>query len=139
ITITLTRPPGVYGKVFDAETKKPIESFMVVPGRKYSQGETRINWDRSEGMRGFGGEYSLRMSSYYFQPEARVLVEAPGYEPQVSRAFAGVDSYTNDFAMKRGKGLGGIVRQSDGAPAVGATLVIIDKGDSGYLDSAGQV
>ncbi|MEY2407596.1 MAG: hypothetical protein QOF48_266, partial [Verrucomicrobiota bacterium] len=137
--IPMTRPAGVYGKVFDAETKRPIDSFMVIPGRKYSQNDPQIRWDRSDGMRGFGGDYSLRMSSYYFQPEARVMVEAPGYEPQVSRAFAGIDAFTNDFAMKRGKGVAGLVLLPDGSPASGATLVIIEKGESGYLDNSAQV
>ncbi len=140
ILVTLTRPAGVYGKVLDAETKKPVETFYVVPGRKYSSGESRINWDRSDGMRGFGGEYSLKMSTYYFQPEARVLIEAPGYEPQISRAFNGVDSHTNDFLLKRGNGLSGVVLLPDGSPAVGAALTIIEQGDSGILDqSGGQV
>ena len=138
-TIPISQPPGVYGKVIDAETKKPIESFVVIPGRKYSQGETQIHWDRSESTRGAGGEYSLRMNTYYFQPEGRVLVEAPGYEPQVSRGFAGVDSYANDFALKPGKGVSGIVRLPDGSPAAGATLVVIEKGESGFLDPSGQV
>ncbi len=139
ITITLTRPAGVYGKVLDAETKKPVESFFVLPGRKYSTSEARINWDRSSGMRGFGGEYALKLSTYYFQPEARVLIEAPGYEPQISRAFNGVDSHTNDFLLKRGQGLSGVVLLPDGAPAVGAALTIIEKGDSSSLDQNGQV
>ena len=139
VVITLTRPPGVFGKVFDAETKKPIESFTVIPGRKYSSSETQTRWDRSESARGSGGEYALRMSSYYFQPEARVLVEAPGYEPQVSRAFVGMDSYTNDFALKKGRGVGGLVLQPDGSPAVAATLVIVEKGESAMLDQSGQV
>ncbi len=139
IVITMNRTPGVYGKVFDAETKKPIESFTVIPGRKYSQGEVQTRWERSESARGSGGEYALRISSYYFQPEARVLVEAPGYEPQVSRAFAGMDSYTNDFALKKGRGVSGLVLLPDGSPAAAATLVIVEKGDSAYLDQSGQV
>ena len=139
LVITLTRPAGVYGKVLDAETRQPVESFFVLPGRKYSSGESRINWSRSDGMRGFGGEYSLKLSTYYFQPEARVLIEAPGYEPQISRAFNGVDSHTNDFLLKRGKGLSGVVLLPDGSPATGAALTIIEKGDSGFLDQSGQV
>ena len=139
VLITLSRPPGVFGKVFDAETKQPIDTFTVIPGRKYSSGETQTRWERSEMARGSGGEYALRMSSYYFQPEARVLVEAPGYEPQISRAFAGVDSYTNDFALKKGRGVGGLVLSPDGSPAVAATLVLVEKGESAMLDQSGQV
>jgi thiol-disulfide isomerase/thioredoxin len=139
ITITLSRPAGIYGKVFDAETKKPIETFTIIPGRKYSTNEKRINWDRSDMLRGFAGEYSMRLSSYYFQPEARLLIEAPGYEPQVSRAFNGIDSYTNDFALKRGQGVRGVVLAPDGTPAAGAALAMVEKGESGYMDNSGQV
>ena len=139
IVINLSSAPRVYGRIFDAETQKPVEAFTVIPGRKYSQNDRQIHWDRSELMRGSGGEYSLRMSSYYFQPEARVLVEAPGYEPQVSPAFTGIDAYTNDFALKKGRGVGGLVLLPDGSPAAGATLVIIEKGESGYLDPTSQV
>lgn len=139
LLITINRPAGVYGKVLDADTMKPVETFFLVPGRKYSQGETRINWDRSDGLRGFGGEYSLRLSTYYFQPEARVMIEAPGYEPQISRALTGIDAHTNDFLLRRGKGLSGVVLGPDGTPAAGAALTIIEKGDSGYMDQSGQV
>ena len=131
--------PGIFGKVLDAETKKPIPSFTVIPGRKYSQNETQIHWDRSESARGLGGEYSLKISSYYFQPEARVLVEAPGYEPQVSGPFTGSDSYLSNFALKRGKGLAGVVQGPDGTPAAGATLVLVEKGEYAYLDMSGNV
>ena len=139
IIIPITRAPGIFGKVLDAETKKPIPSFTVIPGRKYSQNETQIHWDRSESARGLGGEYSLKISSYYFQPEARVLVEAPGYEPQVSGPFTGSDSYLSNFALKRGKGLAGVVQGPDGTPAAGATLVLVEKGEYAYLDMSGNV
>jgi hypothetical protein len=139
IVIPISRPPGISGKVYDAETKKPVPSYTLIPGRKYNQNETRINWDRSDSIRGFGGEYSLRLSSYYFQPEARVLIEAPGYEPQISRAFVGMDSYTNDFALKRGKGFSGVVLSPEGAPVAGASLAIIEQGESGYFDNNSQV
>ena len=95
----LNRPPGVFGRVYDAETRKPVESFTVIPGRKYSSAEKQIRWERYEKVRGSGGEYALPIDSYMFQPEARVLIEAPGYEPQVSPPFTSSDSYTNDFAL----------------------------------------
>lgn len=139
VTLQINRQAGIYGKVFDAETKKPIDNFFVVPGRKYSSNEPRVRWDRSDGARGFGGEYSLRLSTYYFEPEARVMVEAPGYDPQMSPAFRGVDSYVHDFALTRGKGIAGVVRTPDGSPAAGAALVLIQKGDGAYMDESGQL
>jgi hypothetical protein len=139
ITLILNRPPGVYGKVYDAETKQPIESFTIVPGRKYSSNEKQIHWERYEGTRGRAGEYSLKMDSYLFQPEARLLAEAIGYEPQISPPFNNPDSYTNDFALKKGKGVSGLVLLPDGSPAVAATLVLAERGEYVYLDGTGQV
>lgn len=138
VNIMLSRPYGVYGRAYDADTKQPIDYFTVIPGRKYNQNDTRINWDRSESAVGRNGEYSLRMSSYYFQPEGRVLIEAPGYAPQISPPFRNYDAYTNDFVLKKGKGITGQVQLADGNPAAGATLVLVENGESASLDTAGM-
>jgi peroxiredoxin len=137
LALTLSRPYGVYGKAYDARTKQAIPYFTVIPGRKYSTSDPQIHWERSESAIGRDGEYSLRMQSYYFQPEARVLIEAPGYTPQVSVAFKNYDSYTNDFALEPGKGIAGQVQLPDGSPAPGATLVLVETGDAAMLDHLG--
>jgi hypothetical protein len=137
--LNISRPYGVYGRAYDAETKQPIDLFTVIPGRKYSSSDTRINWDRSDATMGRNGEYSLRMSSYYFQPEGRVLIEAPGYEPQISPPFQNYDAYTNDFVLKKGKGISGFVKLPDGSPAGNAALVLLEKGDTASLDVSGSV
>ncbi len=139
ITITINRAPGVFGKVYDADTKQPIPTFTVIPGRKYSRDDRQIRWDRSETLRGREGEYALKLDSYFFQPEARVLVEAVGYQPQVSRGFNQPDFYTNDFALKKGQGITGTVRLPDGSPAPGVTLVLVERGEFAYLESGGQL
>jgi peroxiredoxin len=139
VVLQLMRAPGVYGKVFDAETRKPVESFTVIPGRKYSQEEVQIHWERYSGMRGRDGEYSLRVENYMFQPEARVLVEAPGYEPQISPPFRNPGSYTNDFALKKGRGISGVVLLPDGSPAAGATLLLVESGENASLEMGGQL
>ena len=139
MTFPLGRAPGISGRVYDAETGKPIPSFSLVPGRKYSPNQTQIQWERSEATRGRDGEYSLRLDSYMFQPEARLLIEAPGYWPQISPAFNNPDAYTNDFALKKGDGLKGVVQLPDGSPAASATVVLVEKGQNGYLDAGGQL
>src|SRR5687768_3416813 len=78
------------------------------------------------------------MYSYYFQPEGRVLMEAPGYEAQISPPFSNYDAYTHDFVLKKGKGISGEVQLVDGSPAVGATLVLVEKGESASLDNSGM-
>ena len=139
VTINLQRSPGVYGKVFDAATRQPVESFTLIPGRKYSPNETQIHWERSGRTRGRDGEYSLEVNNYMFQPEARVLVEAPGYEPQISPPFRGAGSYTNDFALKKGRGISGTVVRPDGSPAVGASLLLAERGEHASLEMGGQL
>ncbi|MDB6030684.1 MAG: hypothetical protein JWM16_1022 [Verrucomicrobiales bacterium] len=134
----LNRPNGIYGKVYDADTKKPIENFTVIPGRKYSQTEQRIRWERYESTRGADGEYSIRMEQYYFQPEARIKVEAFGYLPQVSAGFTSQGSYTNDFALIRAKGIEGLVQAADGTPLGNATVMLVEKDEYAYMDSPGS-
>ncbi len=138
LTLYLNRQPGVSGKVYDAETRKPIDLFNVIKGRKYSPNEPRIRWERYDTGRFRNGEYVLRLDDYYFQPEARIMVEAPGYVPQISRGFQSADSYTNDFALTKGQGLSGIAQTADGAPAANATVLLVDNDESGYMDSPGQ-
>ncbi len=138
LTLYLNRPPGVSGKVYDVETKEPIDLFTIIKGRKYSTSDPIIRWERGDMARGRNGEYSIRVDEYYFQPEARIMVEAPGYIPQISRGFAGSDSYTADFALKKGKGIRGIVKTAAGQPAANATVVLVDKNDSAYMDMPGQ-
>jgi hypothetical protein len=138
LTLYLNRPPGVSGKVYDAETRKPIDLFNIVKGRKYSPNDDTIHWERYDTAHGRNGEYAVRVEEYYFQPEARIMVEAPGYIPQISAAFRSSDSYTNDFALKRGKGISGVLRAPDGAPAANATVVLVDRNESGYMDMPGQ-
>lgn len=138
LTLYLNRQPGVSGKVYDAETRKPIDLFNVIKGRKYSPNDTRIRWERYDTARGRNGEYAVRVDEYYFQPEARIMIEAPGYVPQISRGFQSPDSYTNDFALVKGKGLSGVVQTADGSPAANATVLLVDNDESGYMDTPGQ-
>ncbi len=138
LTLYLNRQPGVSGKVYDAETRKPIDLFSIIKGRKYSPNEPRIRWERNDTGRGRNGEYAVRLDEYYFQPEARIMIEAPGYVPQISRGFQSADAYTNDFALTKGQGLSGVIQTADGAPAANATVLLVDNDESGYMDTPGQ-
>ncbi|HUR46245.1 MAG TPA: redoxin domain-containing protein, partial [Candidatus Saccharimonadales bacterium] len=137
MVIYLNRPNGIYGKVYDAETKKPIEAFTIIRGRKFNPSDERIQWERYDSERGAEGEYSIKLDPYYFQPEARLKVEAFGYVPQISPGFTSPGSYTNDFALKRGKGIEGVVELSDGTPAASAVVVLVEKDAYAYMDTPG--
>lgn len=138
VTLSMSRPPSVSGKVYDAKTKKPVETFTVIPGRKYSQNEQQIRWDRSEAMRGRGGEYFVRSDSYGSLSQTFVMVEAPGYLPQISPPLADGGSHTNDFALKPGQGLRGVVQKTDGTPLAGAAVVLVEDGENAYMDAPGE-
>ncbi|HXG47730.1 MAG TPA: carboxypeptidase-like regulatory domain-containing protein, partial [Methylomirabilota bacterium] len=87
---TLQRMLGVSGLVLDAETRQPIENFIVTRGRAYNPAEP-MRWDRYESQRGRNGQYTIR--SYDYGPSSRfcVKVEAPGYLPAVSPIYTGAD------------------------------------------------
>lgn len=138
MTFTLNRFPGISGSVLDADTRQPVESFTLTKGRKYNPSETQLHWERYNSTRGRGGEYWIRVEDYYFQPEARLMVEAPGYVPEVSPGFTSPGTHTHDFLLKKGRGLTGTVRAPDGSPAVGATVVLVSREEYGYMDSPGQ-
>jgi acyl-coenzyme A synthetase/AMP-(fatty) acid ligase len=107
----------------DAETKQPIPEFNVTKGHTYSPGEP-MRWERYNLTRGRQGEYSVRLDEYG-NGETRVLIEAPGYIPIASPPYAKSGWYTNDVALKKGRGLHGIVQLADGKP--------VPNGSGGYL------
>lgn len=139
VRLFISRMPGISGRVLDAETGRPIETFIVVRGRKFGGNNEQINWERYDTLRGRDGEYFIRLEEYYFQPEARLMVEAPGYVPMISPGFTRSGTHTHDFRLKKGQGLRGEVRLPDGQPASGATVVLLCQGDNGYMDTPGQL
>lgn len=139
VRLFINRMPGISGRVLDAETGRPIDTFIVVRGRKYGGNDEQVHWERYETLRGRDGEYFIRLEEYYFQPEARLMVEAPGYVPVISPGFTRSGTHTHDFRLKKGQGLRGEVRLPDGQPASGATVVLLCQGDNGYMDTPGQL
>ena len=126
----------VLGRVLDAETHKPIDDFKIIRGRSYSPGQP-IRWERYNTTHGRHGEYSMRLDDYP-NGQMQVLVEAPGYLPATSPAFSKPGWYTNDFALRKGKGVGGVVQGPDGKPAGNATVILVDTSEGAYMDQPGQ-
>jgi hypothetical protein len=121
--ITLRPPQKWHGSVVDAETGKPMESFLVVPGW---QGENSpVFWDRSaaSAKKGQNGQYEIEFT----QPaSARSLsIEVPGYLPAVSPPYKMDQSdVVFDVKLKKGTGPSGVVRSADGKPAAGVDVVL---------------
>ena len=137
-TFNLRKMSRVFGRVLDAETRKPVEDFTVIRGHAYNPGES-MRWQRYNLSRGGrNGEYSMRLDDYS-QGRNQILIEAPGYLPAVSPALTAVGFYTNDFELKKGKGIAGIVQWPDGTPVPNATIVLVDSSDSAYMDRPGEL
>lgn len=134
----LRKMSRVLGRVVDAETGKPIDDFLVVRGRAYNENEP-MRWERYDTTRGRRGEYSVRLTDYGSNVRLQLLVEAQGYMPAVSAEFKSAGVFTNDFALKKARGIRGVVQLPDGAPAANATVVLVEPGDEAYMEKPGEL
>jgi hypothetical protein len=133
-TFNLRKMSRVVGRVIDADTRKPIDQFVVITGRAYNPDEP-IRWERYDHAAGRKGEYSVRLNDYSSSgSRMQVMVEAPGYLPAASSVFVKAGHYTNDFALKKGRGLSGMVVLPDGAAVSNATVVLVERSDSASMD-----
>lgn len=136
--IQLRKQSRIYGTVIDAESRKPLDEFQIIRGRSYNYDEP-IRWDRYDPMRGRKGEFSVRLDEYSSSGRSQVLVEAPGYMPQASPPFTKAGIYTNLFVLIKGRGISGMVVNSDGTPAAAATVALVDPGESVEMDRSGEL
>jgi len=131
LTLFMRKHSRVVGTVVDADTRHPIEDFVVVKGLSDSSSDP-LRWRRSDARRGKRGEYALWLGEVV-RGDLRIVIEAPGYLPVVSESLKKAGLYTKDFALKRGKGPVGIVQKTDGSPVNGATLVLLGKTETAQL------
>jgi len=120
----VTLDPGlvISGSVTDAVTGKPVPRFRVIQGLEF-EGRQGITWWRMGAVEYTGGHYSVKFDTE--RKESYVRVEAPGYEPAESRAFRSDEgAMIQDFRLKPGTGISGVVLLSDGRPAAGAQVVL---------------
>ncbi len=134
---TLRRFSAVRGLVTDVETGKPIPDFMIFRGRAYNQGEP-IRWERYNTFRGRNGDYNVRLVEYSSGTRTAILIEAPGYLPVASPEFTRAGLYTNNFAMKKARGIHGRILAADGSPVAGAAAVLVELSDYAYLRATGE-
>jgi beta-lactamase regulating signal transducer with metallopeptidase domain len=119
----------VAGRVVDSKTRKPVNSFRVVPGiRSYSNpgaqsGETHVSWERGNSYQGKDGQYSVKFDREYLAHLVRI--EADGYQVATSRDIKSDEGNVNvEFALVRAKDVAATVLMPDGRPAAGAQIAI---------------
>jgi peroxiredoxin len=121
--IVLDKVGLISGKVVDAETKQPIERFRITVGRIYSGDD--VNWERNNPIPGGNGKYFYQ-NHQLDGGMIRLLVEADGYLPAVSPAVAYRGWFTNDIELKKGSGFEGTVTLTDGKPAAGVQVALLN-------------
>ena len=84
VVVTLYKPLTIRGTVTDAETGKPVPSFLVIQGWLLKSG--RVRWLRRSHLdaRGRDGEYSAKIG---LSGDIAVRVQADGYLPATSPTF----------------------------------------------------
>jgi beta-lactamase regulating signal transducer with metallopeptidase domain/protocatechuate 3,4-dioxygenase beta subunit/peroxiredoxin len=122
-TVILYPELKITGRVTDATTGQPVPKFRVVKGWQ-SDTQDRIAWFENMGVDVIGGRYTILFNES--REALFVKIEAPGYIPAHSRAFAPNEgSQTLDFKLKPDAGLSGVVLLPDGKPAEGAEVAVV--------------
>jgi beta-lactamase regulating signal transducer with metallopeptidase domain len=119
------------GKVVDAQSRQPIKTFTITPGRIAAH--DLLFWFKSKSSLGQDGVYRVeygyealhdlqKMTFKVTVGEAFSLikVEAPGYKPEMSATFYGRTNW--DFELRKGDGFTGTVVGLDGRPMAGAQV-----------------
>ena len=130
---------SVRGRVVDAETEQPIESFRVIVGSPYN--EIHTTWQGHMVYEHTGGQFQWRTDRAWRR--SRLRIEADGYRPSISptlRQGAGYLSMT--FRMRKSSGFDGVVLDANGLPVVDAQVAmttqtyetIVEKGVLSYAN-----
>ena len=122
-TIVMPWPLTVSGKVVDAESGLPLETFDVVQGIDWGNNNNQVHWERYNVKQGADGKYQTEFteprSGHY------VRIEAEGYRPAVSRMLRDDEGdVIVNFKLEEGSGPSGTVTTPDGKPAVGAQIMV---------------
>ena len=123
--ITLTPELFISGRVTDASTGRPIESFRIRQGLVFANARSRIFWQRPR-----PGVPERPLPFQDERPYFGVALQAiaKGYKPARSRTFQATEgSQTYDFALKPGKGPTGVVVRPDGTPISGVDVALATK------------
>jgi RNA polymerase sigma factor (sigma-70 family) len=129
VDLTIYAPVRVRGRVIDAESKQLVGSFTVIPATNF-QNDPEINWKRARATKGSDGRYEIAAIPRD-QPTTvyRVRIESEGFAPAISRPIKPDEGdVTIDFALTRARPTSGVVRLTDGTPAIGAGIYVDGRG-----------
>jgi hypothetical protein len=140
--IRLKRQTVVSGRILDATTKQPVTAFDLIFGTYYPpQVQGYTGWAREAALHFQGDSYRYVFSSPAQMDSRdgiapgeegfhRIRIEAPGYEPGVSRPIANdEESVSIDFQLKPAPVIHGEITAVDGSPVKGAQIVVAGPGN----------
>ncbi len=125
--LTATPALKISGKVFDAETNKPVPVFNVYWGVRWEESESKRNeyWEVRPNV---GGNGVYRLTETEPRPGYCIKIEADGYETTSSRPIkSDEETITIDMPMKKlspdqATEISGTILTPDGQPARGAQI-----------------
>lgn len=124
--VLMARRFKLEGRVVDADSGEPIESFQITPGPVYGLGE-QARWGNELAITGRMGRYVIEENTEPGQ-QYRFLFEAEGYEPVASPPMFAEGWHEFTAELKKGSKPSGIVKNSAGEPVEGAELVVLGRG-----------
>jgi hypothetical protein len=111
----------VFGRVIDAETKKPLEAFQVIPG--VGSSPQQMNWVPTETFEAKDGTFEFTRTHDYFGNLFKV--QAQGYLPAQSRNIKSNEGRVElTFELKRGVDINMQVLTPEGLPAKVAKVAL---------------
>ncbi len=123
--LTINPRGRVRGTVLDAESNQPVAAFTVIPATRFAD-DREINWQRRRGVKGSEGRYEI-IPIPIDQPGMvyHLRIEAEGYAPAISRPIQPAEGeVVLHFALKKARGISGVVRLPEGTPAADADVYI---------------
>lgn len=117
--VQLVSPPTIFGKVTDAVTNKPIESFRVIPVKAFSPDFFSTDFQADSVAKGERGEYRIQFETNGQSGDRyRVRIEADGYRTALGKKDLAVGDapLQEDFQLEPKPAWGGTVEDSDGLP-----------------------
>ncbi|HKQ37047.1 MAG TPA: redoxin domain-containing protein, partial [Verrucomicrobiae bacterium] len=125
----------VTGTVTDNDTGKPISEFNVTQGRE-DISRTTFEWQPTRKDSWTNGAFELFLNKQTRAPG--LLIEAAGYLPVSSGAITTAETNLS-IALKRGKGVHGVVLKPNGEPAAGIKVYLPDMKNAVYVADRTEV
>ncbi len=126
------RPIRIAGRVLEAVSQRPLDSFRYRVSYKYANGSG------SSSGTGRRGAFSTALNTSGKYTEVSVLIEATDCEPLNVVLKPPYGLATNDFLMRKAKLMEAMVVTRDGSPVPQAEVVLLGKTASAYMDAPGK-